>query len=190
MVYSLLNTAQMEELTEKYIAFEIEKTKRMIDLGADAVIICDDIAYNSGPFIGQKTMDVLVFPYFRLMIREIKKHKSIPVFLHSDGNLMLVFERILECGFDGIQSLQPSAGMDIGLIKKRYGKDICLMGNIDLDRVLPFGSRQEVRQNVLDTICRAADGGGSILSSCNILTDAVKPENAIEMYETAEEFRY
>jgi uroporphyrinogen decarboxylase len=190
MEYSVLNTKEMEELTVKYIEFEILKIKKMIDLGADGVIICDDIAYNSGPFISPKFMDILVYPYFKQMIKEIKQYKSLPVFLHTDGNLNTVFEKILECGFDGIQSLQPSAGMNIGEIKKRYGKDICLMGNIDLDYILPFGSTDLVRDTVKKTIEEAAYGGGFILSSCNILTDAVKPENAITMYDTAEEYRY
>lgn len=190
MEYSMLNTKEMEELTAKFIEFEIEKAKRMIDLGADGVIIADDIAYNSGPFIAPKYMDILVFPYFKQMIKEIKRYKDVPVFLHTDGNINTLFEKILECGFDGIQSLQPSAGMDIGEIKRRYGKDMCLMGNIDLDYVLPFGTREEVRRNVLETIEKTAYGSGFILSSCNILTDAVTPENAMEMYAAAEEFRY
>ena len=190
MEYTVLNTKEMEELTEKFITFEIEKAKKMIDLGADGVIICDDVAYNSGPFIAPKYMDILVYPYFKQMVKEIKKHKNVPVFLHTDGNLNTVFEKIIQCGFDGIQSLQPSAGMDIGEIKKRYGRNICLMGNIDLDHILPFGTVSEVRKNVLETIEKAAYGGGFILSSCNILTDAVTPENALEMYNAAEEYRY
>lgn len=190
MEYSVLYTKEMEELTVKYLEFEIEKIKKMVDLGADGVIICDDIAYNSGPFISPKYMNILVYPYFKQMIREIKQYRDVPVFLHTDGNLNGIFESILECGFDGIQSLQPSAGMDIAEIKRRYGKDICLMGNIDLDYVLPFASTEQVRDTVMKTMEAAAYGGGYILSSCNILTDAVKPENAITMYATAEEYQY
>ena len=50
-------------------------------------------------------------------VKEIKAYKNVPVFLHSDGNVNAVLEKVTEAGFDGIQSLQPSAGMDIGEVK-------------------------------------------------------------------------
>ena len=122
------------------------------------------------------------------MIEEIKRYRDVPVFLHSDGNLNCILESIVGCGFDGLQSLQPSAGMDIGTIKNRFGGELCLMGNIDVDHLLPFGTEEQVRVNVLDTIRQAAPGGGYILSSCNVLTSAIPSVNTLAMYEAAEDY--
>lgn len=57
---------------------------------------------------------------------------------------------IVDCGFDAIQSLQPSAGMDIAKVKKEYGDKLCLIGNVDLNYLLPFGTPEEVEKEVKD----------------------------------------
>ena len=130
------------------------------------------------------------FPLLRREVELIKRHKDVTVFFHSDGNLNAVFAEIVDCGFDGVHSLQPSVGMDIGRIKCKYGGRICLMGNMDLNELLPFGSPEEVEDATRRTIKIAAPGGGFILSTCNTLMRTIPPENALAMYRAAEEHGY
>ena len=88
-----------------------------------------------------------------------------------------MLDNIVACGFDGLQSLQPSAGMDIAAVKKQYGHQLCLMGNLDLNRLMPFGPGGVVEQ--VHWLCRTVGvDGGFILSTCNILIDAIPLENA------------
>ena len=100
---------------------------------------------------------------------------------NSDGYLHDVLQDIVDCGFDAIQSLQPSAGLDIGRVKKEFGDKLCLIGNVDLNYLLPFGTPDEVTAEV-KKLAETAGPEGFILSTCNILTDAVKVENAKAMY--------
>jgi uroporphyrinogen decarboxylase len=188
MVYCMTNTNDVRVFAEKVMEFEIAKAKLFIDSGADGVIIADDIAFNSGTLLPPDKLDILAFPFYREAIREIKKYKDVPVFLHTDGYIMEVMDRIVEAGFDGLHSLQPSAGMDIARVKKDYGDALCLMGNIDLDYVMTFASPKEVEETVKRTIDAAAPGGGYIVSTCNMLVDVVSPENALAMYRTANEY--
>lgn len=187
-IYSMVNTNEIIILAEKIMEYEINKAKLFIDKGADAILIADDMAYNTGTFLQPELMRKIAFPFYKQAIKEIKRHKNIPVFLHTDGYIMSVMDDIVECGFDGLHSLQPSAGMDIAKVKKQYGDTLCLMGNIDLDYILSFGTPQEVIDNVKKTIDIAAPGGGFILSSCNILVDVIPPQNAMAMYKTAQEY--
>jgi len=184
LVYCLTNTKEMKILGEKIMEFEIAKAKLFLDSGADAIFFADDIAFNSGTLLPPHIMDEIVFPFYPYFVKEIKKHKNVPIIFHSDGDLRKVMDKIVGAGFDGIQSLQPSANMDIAQIKKDYGKDICLMGNIDLDYVMTFASPKEVEDIVKRTIDIAAPGGGFILSTCNTFIDAIPTENALAMYQT------
>lgn len=170
--------------TDLMIQLAIESVKH----GADMILIGDDLAFNSGTFISPATLRELVFPYIKNEIDKIKAATGVPIFLHSDGNLNEVIPDIIACGFDGMQSLQPSANMDIKKIKKKYGNDLCLMGNLDLDYLMPFGTADEVRDAVKELIEVAAPGGGFILSTCNILTQDIPVGNALAMYRTADEF--
>ena len=101
---------------------------------------------------------------------------------------MAFLESIVTCGFDGLHSLQPSAGMDIGEIKRRYGDVFCLMGNIDLDYVMTMATPTEVEEEVKRTLDIAAPGGGYVLSTCNALIDAIPDDNALAMYQTADRY--
>lgn len=186
MVNCITYPEETHILSEKVISFEIKKAKLFLDKGADGILIADDMAFNTGVFLPPYVMEKNVYPFYRQMIQEIKAYKDIPVFLHSDGNLNSVMEELVECGFDGIQSLQPSAGMDIGEIKEKYGDKLCLWGNIDLDYIMCFGSPEEVRADVRRTIETAGAGGGFILSTCNTMVDIIPPENILAMMEEAD----
>lgn len=188
MVYCLSNTKEMKILGEKVMEFEISKAKLFLDSGADAIFFADDIAFNSGPFLPPDIMSEIVYPFYHYVVKEIKKYRDVPVIFHSDGNLQKVMKNIVEAGFDVIHSLQPSAGMDIAQVKKEYGSDICLMGNIDLDYVMSYAAPEKVEEVVKRTIDIAAPGGGFILSTCNSLVASIPPENAFAMYETAESY--
>jgi len=188
LIYSISDTTAVLALTEKVMEFEIARAKLFLDHGAQAIMIADDIAYNRGLFLPPRIMDVLAYPFYREMIREIKAHRDVPVFLHTDGDIRLALERIVECGFNGLQSLQPSAGMDIAEVKRRYGDVLCLMGNMDLDRLMPFGTPEEIESQVRWLCETIGPGGGFILSTCNILINAIPPENALAMYWAAEKY--
>jgi len=188
MMAALESTAEIQCLSEAVMAFEAEKAKILLDAGADAIIMGDDIAFNSGPFLPPRVMKQVVYPLYRWLIAEIKRHRDVPVLMHSDGQLMPVLDEIVACGFEGLQSLQPSAGMDIGEIKRRYGKVLTLIGNIDLDHVMTMASPAEVEEVVRRTIDAAAPGGGYILSTCNTLIDAIPPANAIAMYDAGRRY--
>jgi len=188
MIFALTNTKEIRILGEKIMEFETEKAKLFLDCGADAILIADDIAFNTGVFLPPEIMKKIAYPLYKETVNMIKKHRDIPVFMHSDGNLNKVMDDIIECGFDGLHSLQPSAGMDINRIKKEYGDDLCLMGNIDIDYVMPRGTSREVEDTVKATIDTAAPGGGYILSTCNSLIDSIPVENALAMYQTADSY--
>jgi len=189
MIYCLTNMNEIRHIGEKVMEFELAKAKIFIDRGADAILLTDDIAFNSGIFLPDEIMEIIAYPLYEQTVREIKNYKNLPVFFHSDGKMDEVIPRILKCGFNGIHSLQPSAGMNIADIKREFGKDLCLMGNIDLDHVMTFAKPEEVEKVVKETIDIAAPGGGFILATCNTLVDAIPPENALAMYNFAENYR-
>jgi uroporphyrinogen decarboxylase len=182
LVWAMNNTEAIKNLTAKVVNYEISRARTFLDHGADAILITDDIAFNTGLFLPPHLMDELAWPFYRHMIAEIKAFKDVPVFLHTDGDIRAALDEIVACGFDGLQSLQPSAGMDIADVKRRYGDKICLMGNMDLNHLMPFGSPAEVAEQAAWLCENMGSNGGFILSTCNILTNSVPPENARAMY--------
>lgn len=73
MVYCLTNTEEMRIISEKVIPYEVKKAKLFLDKGADAILIADDMAFNTGVFLPPYIMEELAYPFYRQMIREIKE---------------------------------------------------------------------------------------------------------------------
>ena len=182
MVWAMTDTEDIKAVTAKVVDYEIARACTFIDHGADAIMIADDIAFNTGLFLPPRIMDELAWPFYRQMIAAIKTREDVPVFLHTDGDIRAALALIVDCGFDGLQSLQPSAGMDIVAVKRQYGDKLCLMGNMDLDHLMTFGTPEEVAEQAAWLCENIGFDGGYILSTCNILTDAVPEANARAMY--------
>lgn len=181
MCWCMTDTELVAQMAEKIMDYEIGRAKRFLDHGAEAILIADDIAFNSGLLLPPRIMEQVAYPFYKKAIREIKVHKDVPVILHTDGYMHDVLGDIVACGFDAVQSLQPSAGMDIGRVKQEFGDQLCLIGNVDLNHLLPFGTPEEVKREVRK-LAEIAGPEGFVLSTCNILTDAVTMENAKAMY--------
>lgn len=79
--------------------------------------------------------------------------------------------------------------MDICELKDKYGDKLCLMGNIDINDVLPFREEETVRHEVCETIDVGSKGSGYILSTCNILTQNISLANAVVMYDEAKKYK-
>ena len=73
-------------------------------------------------------------------------------------------DKLIDWGMDGLVTLEPTASMDLGKVRKIVGHDLVLVGNIDVSYILVRGSKKEVRNAVKKAIKDAAKGGGYILS--------------------------
>jgi uroporphyrinogen decarboxylase len=110
------------------------------------------------------------------------------VIKHSDGNLWLILDSIVGTGIDGINPIEPIAGMDIAEVKQKYGKRACLVGNIDVSHLLPHGTESEVEAAVKECIRKASYGGGHIICSSNSIHSSVNPRNYLAMINAARRF--
>ena len=118
--------------------------KKARDLGVDGIVLCDDVAYSSGPYFPPKTFEMSFCPSWVQIVIEAHS-QGYPIFLHSDGMAEPIFTHILRCGFDGFHSLDPEAGMDLSSIREKYGETLCLMGGLGLSVLLKDEPEEIVR---------------------------------------------
>ncbi len=177
----------VEKLLEKIgsIQFAIyEKIFENVDIGG--VFSSDDIAHNAGLFVSPEFLRKNVFPWYK-KIGDICRDKNIFYVCHSDGKMTDVIDEIMGLGFNGIHPIQPNV-MDIRTLKKKYGKKLCLLGNVDLEFPLSTGTPDDVREEVKKLLKDLAPGGGYLLSSSNSITSFVPTENFRAMIEAVFEF--
>jgi len=164
----------------------LSSLEKIAAAGADFVVLECDLAFKTGTIMSLRHYEKFVGKYHREIVAEAHR-LGLKVVKHSDGVLDDFLPSFADEGFDAIHPIQPQC-MDIGSIKRKYGGRFCIMGNIDCSELLPFGTQEEVRKSVRDTIGIAAPGGGYILSSSNTIHPGVKAENYIEMVKAARAF--
>jgi len=161
--------------------------KQMIELGVDAILCADDIAYKHGPMLSPEVYRKRVMPFHRQIANAIKSG-GLPAIFHSDGNLYPVIDDLISAGFDGLLSIEPIAGMDIGVVKEKWGDKLFLVGNIDCSYTLTMAPLEKVVEETKETISKASPGGGHILSSSNSLHSATNIQNYLTMIRTAKKY--
>ena len=176
------------DVVHRLIRMATDHALEMVDLaadaGMDAIIVEDDIADKHNPFVSSKYYATFVQPALAEIVARAHARGLKAVF-HSDGNLWPILDQILAAGFDGLNPLEPEAGMDLEKVKQAYGDRICLLGNIECGWLLSSGTPAEVEAAVRHAIDVAAPGGGYILCESNSIHPGVDPVNFITMMRTA-----
>ncbi len=159
-----------------------EVIRRAVRAGADVVMLLDDYAANTGPLMSPEVFRQFVLPRLQRVVDTVHAEGALCI-KHTDGNIWKILDMIVDTGIDAINPLEPCAGMDIGEVKRQYGRRVCLVGNIDCGALLVTGTTTDVEQAVKDCIRAAAPDGGYILSSSNSIQSGVRPENLRAMIE-------
>jgi len=167
--------------------YNIELGKRLIEVGVDFIVMTGDVAYKGGPIVSIKHFKEVFVPAISEPLRIFHK-LGVPMVKHTDGYLEPIMDDLINTGIDGLHSIEPAAGMDIGKVKARYGERTCLWGGIDLSYTLSLGTERDVIEEVKDRIASAASGGGYILSSSNSYSTAMKFENFKAMVEAGRKY--
>ena len=154
-------------------------------IGIDVIVLNGDLAGETNTLISPKQFRKFLKPFHKTLVEYTHK-KGMKIVKHSDGNIWPILDDFVEVGFDGIHPIQPQC-MDIVEVKKYLSGKLCIIGNIDCRYLLPYGTKDEVKKEVRNTIEKVSYDGGYIISSSNSIHPGVKAENYIEMIRTAHE---
>jgi len=156
------------------------------ELGCDLVVSSGDLAHRDGPHMSPRIFNEIYFPEKRRQV-EAAHEVGMKYVKHSDGDVRLLLDGLVNVArVDGVHSLDPSAGVDIGEVKEMYGDKIFLMGNVAVDS-LALKTEEEVVAETKECIKKAAPGGGFVLSSSNSWYTHCKLRNCLAMVRTGME---
>ncbi len=150
-----------------------------------------DFGTQNGPFVSPKSYRTLYAPFHRRVNDWVHEHTPWKTFIHSCGSIMALLPDILEAGFDALNPVQCSAaGMDPRLLKERFGaKTTFWGGGIDTQKTLPFGTPDQVRQEVRQRIEIFGRGGGFVFNTVHNVQAGTPSDNLVALYEAVREAR-
>lgn len=177
------NPALVEKVLDRYCEWNALVVERLNLVGLDFIISYNNIAFNSGPLFSPQVLQSIFLP----RLSKVSEACRLPWVFHSDGNIEPIMDDLLSLGMSGIHPIDPLS-MDLAKIKIKYGKKVCLWGNVDLSRVLTRGSAADVEEEVKRCIRDAGHEGGYILGSANCLPDYVKTENVLALTKAVKKY--
>ena len=180
------NRKFVEKVIDFYTDFYIKYLEVVCKSGPTIVMGGDDIGHKTGPLMKPALFDELYGESYRRISDFVHKQKK-KIIWHTCGNIYEFLDYFIQWGFDGIITMEPTAGMDLAKVRDKVGHDLVLVGNLDVSYLLVEGTKQEVRDAVKKAIKDAAKGGGYILSACHS-HPKVDPVRLKWMVEAAHEF--
>ncbi len=180
------NPKFIKEVHEVIAEFTAACYRSYMDAGAELFVESGDLAYKKRPMMSSKKFTEVLLPAYKI-ITDTVHERGKKIILHSDGDITSILDFIVNCGFDGLHSLEPTAGVDLAVVKKKVGDKLCLFGGIDVGEVLTHGTKEDVFNHLKYAIKTAGPGGGYVVSPAN-MHPAVKVENLKWMIEAAHEY--
>jgi uroporphyrinogen decarboxylase len=155
----------------------------------DVVWYGDDVAFQDGPLCSVEMYRKHIKPWEQKVFDLIRSHTDAKILYHCCGSVYQLLPEFLDYGIDALNPVQvASKEMDTKHLKAEFGNRVTFWGAIDTQHVLPYGTANDVRQEVRQRICDLAPGGGYVLASVHNIQREVPPENVVAMLEAAEEF--
>ncbi len=191
---TLMRTDYLHQVFEKQTDIALQNlamAKEATGDLVDAVFICGtDFGTQDSSFCSPEAYDELYAPYYKRMNNWIHENTRWKTFKHSCGAVEPFMEHFIASGFDIINPVQiNAAGMDPLLLKEKYGDRLVFWGGgADTQKVLPFGTPEEVKTHVLKECEIFAPGGGFVFNTVHNIQANVPIENILAMLEVIRQF--
>lgn len=135
--------------------------------GLDGFALCTDYCFNTGPFLSPNQFSEFVTPYLAQLTQGMRD-LGYYVIKHTDGNIMPIIDQLVQSNPHALHSLDPQGGVDIAEVKRRYGDQVCLIGNVNCG-LMDTGTDQDVIESAQYALRHGMPGGGYIFSTSNCI---------------------
>ena len=153
------------------------------------VLMEQDMAGSNGPLISPSMFAEMAAPFIAERMAHVKAQApGVQIIFHCCGNTIPIMEHFIAAGVDCYQSLQTTAGMDVGLLKERYGGRLCFWGGVPVETLIA-GTPADVRRDVRAAMEKGAVGGGFILGPSHSVAKNTPYENFMAMLDAYVELR-
>lgn len=150
--------------------------------------VAEDLGGQEALMYSPAQIRQFLLPRMKRMM-ELTKQNGSYVFHHSDGAVRQILPDLIETGIEILNPVQwRCKGMEREGLKRDFGDKLVFHGGMDNQYTLPFGTVDEVRQEVLDNYRILGEGGGYILCPCHNIQSVGPAENIVAMYETGYEY--
>ena len=179
-------------LAQKIVDFSAVVLERWLEqVGEYLDVLCfyDDIAMQTGPMVSLDHYRKWILPYEKQLVDVAKKMTKAKLSIHCCGSCYDLLPGFMEVGYEILNPMQTRAkNMEAWRLKRDYGDRLTFYGGVDIQRLLPFGTEEDIRRGVKDLIKSLAPGGGFLFATSHNIEPDTPPKNIVAMFDAAHEF--
>lgn len=174
----------VHDLFDGYLRIRLKLLDLIVDrIPVEGIFDGGDDCDQRGPMMGLARWREFIKPRLKAVIDHVHA-KGLPVVAHMCGNVTPLVDDLLEIRLDALESLQPEA-MDVYGLKQKVAGRMVLIGGVGTQRLLPFGSPDQVTAEARRLMRELGAGGGYILGPAKPIMEDVPTENAIAFIRAA-----
>ena len=167
----------VEDMMDHMLYMMMSIVRRTLkDVRVDCIRFWEDMAYKTGPLISPDMFKKYMVPRYKQVTEFLHRNGIDVLHVDCDGNINELIPLWLECGINFHWPLEVAAGMDAVALRKQYGKDLILSGNIDKRALLK--GKDAIREEVMSKVPFLLEGGGYFPS----LDHGIPPDVPLENF--------
>lgn len=178
----LMHPEFVHELMQSITEYNIAQIEEALKYDIDGIELGDDWGRQVGLIMGYDCWKEFIYPYLKQTFAVIKNNGKY-IFLHSCGDVDELFDDLIEIGLDCFNPFQPEV-MDTKILLKKYHKKLSFWGGLSIQKTLPFGTVEEVKDET-NYLLDAGKNGGYILSPSHAVEGDTPVKNIIAFIEEA-----
>jgi uroporphyrinogen decarboxylase len=170
----------VEDFMDAIVAHNLKQIGHALELDIDAMYFGDDYGMQQGLIMGHSHWQRFIKPRLAQMFAPVVRAGKF-VSMHSCGQVSPLFDELAEIGLNMFNPFQPEV-MDVFSLLKQYHGKLAFHGGLGVQKLLPFGTPQEVREATTRLI-EAGRPGGYVLSPSHQVPADTPPQNLVAMME-------
>lgn len=177
---------QVWKLIDLVESFNADFVRRFLDIGAEVMGYPEDLGMQVGPMLSPDHFRRYIKPsYQRLM--KLSKDRGVPVYMHSDGDIKLLLDDIIEGGVDIMNMQDLVNGVD--WIASRFKGKTCVELDIDRQAVTPFGTPREIDKLIKNEVQAIGAKQGGLMMIYGLYPN-VPIENVAALMDAMEKYAF
>lgn len=154
------------------------------------VISGTDFGTQNGPFMSMESFREFYKPYYTKINKWVHENTNWKTFYHTCGAVSAYLQDFYEMGVDILNPVQLSAkGMDGNMLKEQWGDKFTFWGGgVDTQKTLPFGTPQEVYDEVTQRLQLFSKDGGFVFNPIHNIQGQTSAENMMAMFQAMNDF--
>ena len=171
----------VEAALDLLMEMHMKALDKLLTLPIDCVTFGDDFGSQRGLMISRDVYLKFFKPRYATLYEKVRRAGKV-VGKHSCGDNTELMGDFVDIGLQIFHPLQPDA-MDIKTIKREFGKDLAFRGGISTQGAIPFGTPQEAREEIRESVKILCDGGGYLMETAKPLRQETPIENVLAVFD-------